>query len=117
MTRFLWVLACALAVAVCAPSVSAESLDLVGAYDPGTPGLNASAVGLDGFAYLGSWGSVAQCPGLGVRVFDVRDPTVPTLLGRAAAYTGTTAESAIPYPTRDRSRRRKWREHRTEARR
>jgi hypothetical protein len=73
-------------------TVSATSLDYVGGYDPGTPGLNASAVGLDGVAYLGSWGSPAECPGLGVRVIDVHDPSNPTPIGSVAEYSGTTAE-------------------------
>lgn len=79
----------------------AEPLDVVGAADPGSPGLNTMAVGLDGFAYLGSWGSSAQCPALGARVFDVREPTAPTLITTAAAYSGTTAEhlAAVRYNT------------------
>lgn len=70
----------------------AAPLDLVGFADPGTAGLNTMVVGLDGFAYLGSWGSAAHCLGLGARVFDVRDPSLPTMVGTAAAYAGTTAE-------------------------
>jgi len=75
-----------------AASVHAASLDPLGAYDPGSPGLNATAVGLDGIAYLGSWGGASSCPALGVRVIDVRDPSVPMPIGTAAAYSGTTAE-------------------------
>jgi hypothetical protein len=70
----------------------ALALETVGAYDPGSPGFNASAVGLDGIAYLGSWGGAGQCPSLGVRVIDVRDPANPALLSVAATYQGTTAE-------------------------
>ena len=102
MTRFLaWFLALA-GIVVGAPAVAvADPLDVLGAYDPGTAGLNASAVGLDGIAYLGSWGSTAYCPGLGVRVIDVHDPTAPTPIGTAADYTGTTAEhlAAVHYAT------------------
>jgi hypothetical protein len=54
-------------------------LDLVGAYDPGTPSMNASVVALHGTAYLGSWGSEAHCDAPGVRVIDVRDPAAPRL--------------------------------------
>jgi hypothetical protein len=86
------VIAAVLALVVTVPAVEAESLDLVGSYDPGTAGLNASAVGLDGIAYLGSWGSPADCPALGVRIIDLRDPGAPQPLGTAAVYTGTTAE-------------------------
>lgn len=73
-------------------TVSADSLDALGAADPGSPGFNAMAVGLDGFAYLGSWGSGADCPALGVRVFDIQEPTQPAYVTTAAAYSGTTAE-------------------------
>ena len=84
-----------------APAAWADSLDVLGAYDPGTAGLNASAVGLDGIAYLGSWGSPAECPSLGVRIIDVRDPGAPNPLGTAAEYTGTTAEhlAAVHFAT------------------
>jgi hypothetical protein len=98
----LWVwLALGLGALVGAPSASAASLDMLGSYDPGTPGSNASAVGLDGFAYLGSWGGAGNCPSLGVRVIDVRDPTAPALVSVAAAYSGTTAEhlAAVRFAT------------------
>jgi hypothetical protein len=80
-------------------AAGAASLDFVGAYDPGTPGLNAGAVGIDGVAYLGSWGSPAGCPGLGVRVIDIHDPSNLTPLGTLAEYPGTTAEqlAAVHY--------------------
>ena len=97
---FAWLTAI-VALVASAPAALADPLDSVGAYDPGTAGLNASAVGLDGFAYLGSWGSASECASLGVRVIDVRDPTAPDLIGTAAAYTGTTAEhlAAVHYAT------------------
>jgi hypothetical protein len=83
------------------PTAFANPLDLLGAYDPGSPGFNAMAVGLDGIAYLGSWGGGAQCPSLGVRVVDVHDPTAPTPIANAASYSGTTAEhvAAVHYAT------------------
>ena len=65
---------------------------MLGAYDPGSAGFNAMAVGLDGIAYLGSWGGGSECPSLGVRVIDVHDPTAPTPIATAAVYQGTTAE-------------------------
>ncbi len=86
----LLLLACAVYVAT--PAVNAAPLDLLGNYDPGSPGYNASAAGIDGIAYLGSWGGAGQCPSLGVRVVDVHDPANPTPLGSAASYSGTTAE-------------------------
>src|ERR1051326_16696 len=70
----------------------ADPLQVVGSIDPGSPGFNATAVGLDGIAYLGSWGGREQCPSLGVRLFDIHNPTSPIPLGSAAAYHGTTAE-------------------------
>ncbi|MBV9595742.1 MAG: hypothetical protein JOZ87_02695 [Chloroflexi bacterium] len=82
---------CALLLAL-APVAAADPLDVLGAYDPGSAGFNAMAVGLDGIAYLGSWGGSAQCPSLGVRLIDVHDPAAPAPIGSAAAYSGTTAE-------------------------
>jgi hypothetical protein len=100
MARILVWIGFVVAAAMVAPVAAwAQALDVVGSSDPGSPGFNASTVGLDGFAYLGSWGSAAQCPALGARVFDVRDPTRPALIGGAAAYTGSTAEhlAAVHY--------------------
>jgi hypothetical protein len=79
----------------------ADSLDVIGSYDPGSPGYNATAVGLDGVVYLGSWGGAADCPSLGVRVISLRDPTNPTPIGSLAVYRGTTAEhlAAVHYAT------------------
>ena len=93
-----WLAALAIFAATAA-AASAESLDFVGGFDPGTPDFNAMAVGLDGVAYLGSWGGAANCPSLGVRVIDLHDPTSPTPIGAAAVYTGTTAEhlAAVRY--------------------
>src|SRR3982074_2197281 len=92
MTRLLLWAACVAPTILIAPVASAQSLDMVGSYDPGSPGLNASVVGLDGFAYLGSWGSAANRLGRVARILDGSDPTAPTLLGSAAVYPGTTAE-------------------------
>src|SRR5438105_1763028 len=76
-----------------ATAAFADPLDVLGAYDPGSSGYNASAVGLDGFAYLGTWGGAAECPSLGVRIIDLHDPTAPKPLpAAAAAYQGTTSE-------------------------
>lgn len=86
------ILGVAAAVMIGQATALADSLDVLGAADPGTSGFNATAVGLDGYAYLGSWGSSAECPSLGVRVFDLKDPTQPAYVTTAAAYAGTTAE-------------------------
>jgi hypothetical protein len=85
-------LAILLSLLASAPVAAADALDVVGSYDPGSAGFNAMAVGLDGVAYLGSWGGQAQCPSLGVRIVDVHDPTAPRAIGSAAVYAGTTAE-------------------------
>ncbi len=101
MSRFATCLAVLLVLVLAAPTVFADPLDVLGAFDPGSAGFNASAVGLDGIAYLGSWGGPAECPGLGVRVIDLHDPTAPTLLTTAAVYGGTTAEhlAAVRFAT------------------
>lgn len=89
MSLFLFLTAILLVV----PGVaSAAPLDYVSTYDPGTPGLNASVVGLDGVAYLGTWGASNACPGTGARIVDLRDPSSPVRIGSAAAYAGTTSE-------------------------
>jgi hypothetical protein len=90
-----------LVLVLAVPTVFADPLDVLGSFDPGWAGFNASAVGLDGIAYLGSWGHAAECPALGVRVIDVHDPTAPALLTTAAAYRGTTAEhlAAVQFAT------------------
>ena len=73
-------------------STALAKLEVVGAYDPQTPSLNASVVALDATAYLGSWGSETHCDAPGVRVIDLHDPTTPALEAVAAVYPRTTAE-------------------------
>ena len=101
MSRFAAAMMLLLVCALTAPNVFADPLDVLGAFDPGWSGFNASAVGLDGIAYLGSWGHASECPALGVRVIDVHDPTAPVLLTSAAIYRGTTAEhlAAVHFAT------------------
>jgi hypothetical protein len=101
MTRLAWCVIWVVGLLLGAPVARAESLDMLGAYDPRSPGLNATVVGLDGFAYLGSWGGASQCPGLGVRIFDIREPSVPTWFGTVGVYSGTTAEhlAAVRFAT------------------
>ena len=113
MTRFAGGLALLLGLILATPTAFANPLDLLGAYDPGSPGFNAMAVGLDGIAYLGSWGGGAQCPSLGVRVIDVHDPTAPIPIATAAVYSGTTAEhvAAVHYATDRLHRQRAVRRH------
>lgn len=101
MTRIAGSLALLLVLILATQTAFANPLDLLGGYDPGSPGFNAMAVGLDNIAYLGSWGGGAQCPSLGVRVIDVHDPSAPISIGTAATYTGTTAEhlAAVHFAT------------------
>jgi hypothetical protein len=87
----IWIVSAMLLMAS-APPALADPLDLLGAFDPGSAGYNASAVGLNGVAYLGTWGGPSECPSLGVRVIDVHDPTAPAPIGTAAVYRGTTTE-------------------------
>src|SRR5258707_10494469 len=101
MSRFAAAMVLLFVCALAAPNVFADPLDVLGSFDPGWPGFNASAVGLDGIAYLGSWGHASECPALGVRVIDVHDPTAPVMLTSAAVYRGTTAEhlAAVHFAT------------------
>src|SRR4051794_32551463 len=67
------------------------------AHDPlGGSGLNADIWLHHGFAYVGTWASGSDrqrgCPGAGVKIVDLRDPTQPTLLGSVAEHPGTSAE-------------------------
>jgi hypothetical protein len=100
LIRILALLAVATNVLVAHPAF-ADPLDVLGTYDPGSTGFNSSVVGLDGIAYLGSWGGPAECPSLGVRIIDLHDPTNPTPVNSAAVYQGTTAEhlAAVHYAT------------------
>ncbi len=90
-----------LTLAAPASAALADPLDVLGTYDPGSAGYNATAVGLDSIAYLGSWGGPGECPSLGVRVIDIHDPTSPTPITSAAVYRGTTAEhlAVVHYAT------------------
>src|SRR3954463_7363227 len=67
------------------------------AHDPlGASGLEAGIWLHHGFAYVGTWASGSDrqrgCPGAGVKIVDLRDPTQPTLLGSVAEHPGTSAE-------------------------
>lgn len=70
------------------------SLTLLGHNDFGGAGFNANVWGHGDFAYVGRWGRVAegQCPGTGVQIVDISDPTNPEEVASAAAYPDTSAE-------------------------
>lgn len=53
--------------------------ELVGHLDPGT-GFNAGVAALDDYLYLGTWGNGERCPGTGIRVVDIADPTEPEIV-------------------------------------
>ncbi len=59
-------------------------------------GFNADVWVHDGYAYVGSWGRPGICPGNGVRVVDVSDPTQPVMAGRLAGgeFPDTYVENA-----------------------
>src|SRR5437870_1952871 len=102
MVRLFVAVALGLLLAASASMAAADPLDLLGIFDQGTAGYNATVVGLDGVAYLGSWGGPAECPSFGARVIDVHDPAAPVLIGSAAVYQGTTAEhlAAVHYASK-----------------
>lgn len=75
--------------------VQAENTAMVAHIDPGT-GFNAQIAALDDHVYLGTWGTEDRCPGTGIRVFDVSDPTQPVATGAFAdhiTFPGTAAAS------------------------
>ncbi len=76
---------------------TASNVELVGYSDLGGRGLNAAVWGHRNFAYVGSWGrrgggETPLCPGLGVQVVDIADPSRPTVVGSVAQRGGTSAE-------------------------
>lgn len=56
-------------------------------------GIHADVWGHKGFAYVGTWS--AACPGTGVKVIEVADPTQPRLVTTLAAHPGTSAEDVV----------------------
>ncbi len=74
---------------------SLDAVEGVGHIDFGG-GFNADLWVYDSYAYVGSWGRIHSCPGHGVRVVDVSDPTRPTLVSTFADsldFPGTYAEN------------------------
>ncbi|MFN8559390.1 MAG: PA domain-containing protein [Dehalococcoidia bacterium] len=72
------------------------TLTPVGHTDLGGTGFTANVRALDGYAYVGSWGTGGSCPALGVRVVDLADPTAPQVVAVTAKYPQTTAEDVAP---------------------
>ncbi len=65
--------------------VGAWNAELVAHLDPGH-GFNADLDVVDGYAFMGTWGVPERCPGNGVKVMDVRDPSRPESLGSIADH-------------------------------
>jgi murein DD-endopeptidase MepM/ murein hydrolase activator NlpD len=73
--------------------ILAQGIDVTAHLDPGS-GFNGEVAVLEGHAYLGTLGNDERCPGTGVRVIDVADPTAPLLVTSFADHTtlpGTAA--------------------------
>ena len=78
-----------------APRYDAVNVEVVGSL-PMSEGFAAGLTVHEGFAYVGTWGRPDACPGAGVRVVDMADPTAPELVGAFAdadAFPGTSTES------------------------
>ncbi len=71
-----------------------HNLELVGQLPLG-PGFNAGIWVHGNAAYVGTWGSAANCPALGVKIVDISDPASPRLVGRAASYPNTSTEAMV----------------------
>jgi hypothetical protein len=71
-------------------------LDVLGMHDLGGNGLNADLWLHHGVAYVGTSAEDSDrlrgCPGAGVRVVDLADPSQPTLVSSLAQHPGTSAE-------------------------
>jgi hypothetical protein len=68
----------------------------VGNLDPDGTGFNAGVAISGQHVFMGTWGRPGRCPGTGVRVIDVSDPTEPVKVAAFAdgeAFPGTGAES------------------------
>lgn len=71
-------------------------LELLGYSDLDGEGLNADVALHRGYAYVGSWAAGSErgrgCPGRGVTVVDLTDPSQPKPVAHLAEHPGTTAE-------------------------
>lgn len=70
---------------VSGPLAETHNTALVGHLDPDGTGFNAGVAVHDDHVFMGTWGRRGRCPGTGVRVIDVTDPTEPV---RVAAFAG-----------------------------
>jgi hypothetical protein len=78
------------------PLAQGTRLEVIGQDALGGRGLNADVWLHRGFAYVGTWAAGSDrlrgCPGTGVKVVDLADPTHPTLVSTLAEHEGTSAE-------------------------
>src|SRR5258707_10668323 len=99
-------LVCLMAGVVSLPAWAAASeirnLELVGQLPLG-PGFNAGVWVHQNTAYVGTWGTATACPGLGVKVVDLTDPSSPRLIQRLAAYPNTSTEDVVVQHVENRS--------------
>ncbi len=79
-----------------APAAQEPRLEVVAHDDLGGRGLNADIWLHGGFAYVGTWAASADrlrgCPGTGVKVVDLTDPSRPVVVSTLAEHEGTSAE-------------------------
>jgi murein DD-endopeptidase MepM/ murein hydrolase activator NlpD len=76
--------------------VTTFNTQLVGYLDPDGFGFNADITFNDDFVFIGTWGSEESCPGTGIRVIDVTDPSRPVRVGSfatGAEFPGTAAQA------------------------
>lgn len=71
----------------------AENFRLLGHTDLGAQDTNGDVWVHRNYAYVGTWGT--PCTGSGVKIVDVSDLRAPSLVARAAARPGTSAEDVV----------------------
>lgn len=78
-----------------AATATGPRLRLLGHTNLGARGERAQVAALGRYAYVGSTNFTVECPGLGVAIVDLVDPTAPTEVATAARIPGTTAEHVV----------------------
>lgn len=78
------------------PRIETHNTSLVGYLDPDGSGFNAGLAVHDDHVFMGTWGRRGRCPGTGIRVVEVTDPTDPVKVASFAGgdtFPGTGAEA------------------------